>query len=169
MIETHVVNALLQISFKEDLSFRVLTFVNGLVAPTFLFCAGFAFAISVHRKWEQYIAVRQAFRRYFIRLLFILIVGYSLHVPFFSLRRILSPLRQDSWVSFFQVDILQTIAVTLMLLSILVVLLRREKVFVKVSALIAIAIVFAAPVIVQMDLTALPIWLRPYLTTQFKS
>jgi len=48
MIETHVLNATLDSRLKLEIPFKILTFVNGLVAPSFLFCAGFAFAISFH-------------------------------------------------------------------------------------------------------------------------
>ncbi|HMD13095.1 MAG TPA: heparan-alpha-glucosaminide N-acetyltransferase domain-containing protein, partial [Bacteroidota bacterium] len=46
MIETHVFNALLLPQLKEETFFKILTFVNGLVAPSFLFCAGLALAIT---------------------------------------------------------------------------------------------------------------------------
>ena len=48
MIETHIVNALLRNDLRHETAFVILNFINGLVAPTFLFCAGFAFAISSH-------------------------------------------------------------------------------------------------------------------------
>src|SRR5207249_940674 len=100
-------------------------FVNGLVAPTFLFCAGFAFGISMRRKWAGYAAARPLFWRSLFRLLSILVIGYSLHIPFFSMSRMITQAHEQSWISFFQVDILHTIAVTLMLLTIAVAALRR--------------------------------------------
>jgi uncharacterized membrane protein len=76
---------------------------------------------------------------------------------------------ESKWISFFQVDILQTISVTLMILLLIVVLTRSEKLFLSMSMVVMLFFIFAAPLIREMDLTSLPIWLRPYFTTQFKS
>ena len=169
MIETHVVNALLLPNIKEELSFKIFTFINGLVAPSFLFCAGFAFAITLRRKWQEYISTSMSFWRYAYRLLFILVVGYSLHIPIFSLRQLKELTDASRWVPFFQVDILQTISVTLMLLLILVVVMRKEMLFLLSSMTVVLVAIFFAPIIREWDYTASPIWLRPYFTTQFKS
>jgi len=67
MIETHIVNALLRSDIKELTSFKVLTFFNGLVAPSFLLCAGLGFAISLNRKWDEYVHFKKAMWRYFFR------------------------------------------------------------------------------------------------------
>jgi hypothetical protein len=147
----------------------VLTFVNGLVAPSFLFCAGFALAISLRRRWPQFIGLGRPFWRYLLRLLFVFVVGYSLHLPFFSLRRLGAIADPNVWVSFYQVDILQVIAVTLIALVFLAAAIREQQAFRLVVTLVALALVFATPVIRAMDFTAYPIWLRPYFSAQFKS
>src|SRR6185436_1734934 len=41
MIETHVVNTFLAAALRENGWFALLNYVNGLVAPSFLFIAGF--------------------------------------------------------------------------------------------------------------------------------
>jgi uncharacterized membrane protein len=169
MIETHVFNALLLPAIKEETIFKVLTFVNGLVAPSFLFCAGFAFAIAIRRKWVEYTTLQRSFWRYIIRLLFILVVGYSLHLPFFSLKKLMNLSDPSSWLPFYQVDILQTIAVTLLLLTLSAVCLRKEKIFLSVSMALTLFLVFAAPVIRELDYTNVPVWLSPYFTMQVKS
>ena len=169
MIETHVVNALLRQDFKDQSFFKALTFVNGLVAPSFLFCAGFALAITFQRKWIDYVALRKPLWRYIFRLTFILVVGYSLHLPFFSLTRLRSIADGHLWIPFFQVDILQTIAVTLLILVLLAIVIRRQKLFIGTASFIAIVLIFTAPVVRAMDLSELPIWFRSYLTPQFKS
>ena len=169
MIETHVVNAVLAAPLKDQLPFKVLTFVNGLVAPSFLFCAGFGLAISLRRRWPQFMKFERPFWRFVVRMLFIGVVAYSLHLPFFSLGRMESITDDRLWVSFFQVDILQVNAVTLLVLILLATLIRNQSAFQLVASAIALAVVFAAPVIRAMDLSGLPIWLRPYLSIQFKS
>ena len=169
MIETHVVNAILLPELKEQPLFKALTFINGLVAPSFLFCAGMALALTLQRKWADYVNMKQPLGRYLIRLLFILVVGYSLHLPFFSLARLRALTDEQAWIPFYQVDILQTIASSLFFLTMLAVFTRRQTVFIWMATVISAIIIFSSPIIRQMDHTGLPVWFRPYLTTQFKS
>jgi uncharacterized membrane protein len=169
MIETHVINALLNSSLREGSFFAVLNFINGLVAPSFLFCAGFALAISLHRRWESYIHLERPFWRYLVRLGFILIVGYSLHLPFFSFRRMRELTDGEAWSSFFQVDILQVIAVTLLALVCLAILARKKERWVWISSLAAAAVILVSPMAWELDFSGLPIWLRPFLTTSVKT
>lgn len=169
MIETHVVNALLRPELKSQPFFSILTFANGLVAPSFLFCAGVALAITLHKRWNEYIMLRKTFWRYLVRIVFIFVIGYSLHVPFFSLTRMRSLTEQSAWVSFFQVDILQTIAVTLLLLLVLAIAVRKEDRFFWVSVVVTTAVIFISPIVRGMDHSALPIWFRPYLSSDFRS
>lgn len=169
MIETHVLNALLLQSLKNEFPFKVLTFVNGLVAPSFLFCAGMGLAISLRRRWPQFMRFERPFWRTIVRMLFILVVAYSLHLPFFSLTRMEGITDEHLWVSFFQVDILQVIAVTLLLLVVFAPVIRKPDVYRSLVSVLALAVVFASPLVRAMDLSGLPIWFRPYLSRQFQS
>ncbi len=169
MIETHVVNALILPSIKDEQLFKVLTFFNGLVAPSFLFCAGFGFAISFNRKWNDFITFQPALWRYLKRLGFILFIAYSLHIPFFSLRQMMALQEESSWMIFFQADILHVISLTMIALVVLALILRNEKTFILTIAVIGAIVVFISPIIRAMDHTQLPIWFRPYLSLQFKS
>ncbi len=169
MIETHVMNALLLPSVKDEPLFGVLTFMNGLVAPTFLFCAGAALAISLHRKWNDFTGFTPMLGRYVVKLFFILIVAYSLHVPLFSLKQMLTLQDEGKWMLFFQADILHIIAIALFMTVVIAVLVRNQNMLIRITAIIALVIVFISPLIREMDHTSLPVWFRPYLTTQFKS
>jgi hypothetical protein len=169
MIETHIVNAALFPAIKQEIPYKILVFFNGLVAPTFLFCAGLAFAISFRRKWEDFTGGTSTAGKYILRLLFILITAYSLHLPFFSLTKMLALTDPQAWVSFFQVDILQTISVTLLFLTLLIVITRAQRVFIGFALILDLLVIFLAPIIREMDLSGLPIWFRPYLTLQVKS
>lgn len=169
MIETHVVNALLLPAIKDQTFFKVLTFFNGLVAPTFLFCAGFGLSISLSKKWDQFIRFEKPFWRYLQRLGFILVVGYSLHMPFFSLGKLLELRDQASWISFYQIDILQTISLTLAFLVLLAVAARKEPVFLLAAAVIGTFVVFSAPVVRPLDYSGWSAWIRPLFTTAYKS
>lgn len=84
MIEVHVTNALLAPGFRAGAAFRSLDFLNGLVAPSFLFCAGVAAGIKMH-------PLARDVRRSLVLLAF----GYLLHLS--------GALRGD-WAGVFQVD-----------------------------------------------------------------
>ncbi len=56
-----------------------------------MFIAGFSFAIVAERKWDDFLRPGRVFRKQFMRCLQILLVGYLLHVPRFSLRHLPIP------------------------------------------------------------------------------
>jgi hypothetical protein len=53
MIETHVFNAFLAAQFRDSEWFRNLNFLNGMVAPSFLFVSGFVFLVASQKRMEQ--------------------------------------------------------------------------------------------------------------------
>ena len=169
MIETHVVNALLRPDIKSQNVFTVLSFFNGLVAPSFLFCAGIAAAIMLSRKWTAMISLNKIFWRYCMRLLFIFIVAYSLHLPFFSFAKMMQLTDPKGWSTWYQVDILQVIALTLFVTVVLAVILRHKTIFYPVMLVVSLAVVFLAPFIRDMDVSSWPPWLSQYVSTQVKS
>jgi uncharacterized membrane protein len=115
MIETHTVNALLAPALHGGRFHDALTYVNGLVAPAFLFCAGLGFAIFLSRKNDGIVSLGSAFRSTLVKALFIILLGYSLHVPLFSLRG-MAGAGPAAWISLLQVDILQVIGAALLVL-----------------------------------------------------
>lgn len=169
MIETHVVNALLRPSIKEDIPFQVLTFINGLVAPSFLCCAGFALAITLDRKFDDFIGMRRPLWRYILRIGFIFLVAYMLHLPHFSLQKLIAIGSMDEWIPFFQSDILHVIALTLLAVVLLAVMLRRRSLLPGGVTAAGVVIVFAAPAVYAMDLSMQPVWFRPFLSPEYHS
>lgn len=169
MIETHVVNALLNPSIKETGLYKVISFINGLVAPSFLFCAGLGLAITLSRRREAFLTPGKTLFRYLARLGFLLIVAYSLHLPFFSWTKLKGIADANTWIPFYQADILQVIALTLLLTVIFVQIFRTERRFVIALSASAVLFVFLAPLLRNLDLGSLPPWLQPYLTNRVKS
>src|SRR5512135_2725297 len=76
MIETHVFNATLRPDIKTTDFFDILNFINGLVAPSFIFASGLAFAITSRRKIAEYTTLGPPLYKQILRLLFILGIGY---------------------------------------------------------------------------------------------
>jgi uncharacterized membrane protein len=155
MIETHVLNAFLNVTLRSSLSYKTLDFVNGLVAPAFLFIAGFAFAIVALRKWDDYLRLGRPFWQQFRRYLFVGLVGYLLHLPGFSLSRLIATVRWNEPNIFWGVDVLHCISLSLLLMLLLVPLLRRQKRFFIFLALAALAVVLLTRRVYSLDIAAL--------------
>lgn len=145
MIETHVVNATLAAAHTATPGFGWLAFVNGLVAPSFLFASGLAFGVTLRRKAPDLLSPGPALRKQLGRILLILAIGYILHLPFFSLQRLLAGTTEREWLVFLQADVLHCIAITLLLLVLLLLVLRSADRLATAAAVIAGVAILAAP------------------------
>jgi uncharacterized membrane protein len=130
MIETHVVNAYLPPASRKSAFFFWLSFVNGLVAPSFLFASGFSLVLQARRHWGAWTRLEPAFWKQMRRLGFILLVAYYMHLPHFGLSKYLTPQDPAFWKAAFQVDVLQCIVVSLLVIDFLIILLRKPGLFV---------------------------------------
>lgn len=122
MIETHVLNAFLDRRLEESTWWLQLHFYNGLVAPAFLWIAGYV------QGWmaRKYISRGQPVitARRLRRLGQVALLGYMLHLPwpnwlkgdFFS---------AEAWRILLQTDVLQCLAVSLMILLLVAASFRR--------------------------------------------
>ena len=164
MIETHVFNATLSGEATSSTLFYYLKFFNGLVAPSFLFASGLAYAVTTRRKMKQYLQFGRPLFKQLSRILLILAIGYILHVPFFSLQRLRAGITTEQYQGFFQVDILQCIAVTLLILQCTLFLFRVERIIYWVTGALGVGFVFLAPIVWGIDFwTILPWPIAAYL------
>ncbi|MCX6558446.1 MAG: heparan-alpha-glucosaminide N-acetyltransferase domain-containing protein, partial [Candidatus Aminicenantes bacterium] len=147
MVETHVVNAFLHYGLRSSLAYKAIDFFNGLIAPSFLFIAGFSFAIVAERKWDDFLKPGRVFWKQFRRCLQILMVGYLLHLPQFSLRRLYHSLKWGHNHPFWGVDVLHAIAISLLLMLLLVPLCRRKKFYFTFLAGAAVAVSLLTPLL----------------------
>jgi uncharacterized membrane protein len=164
MVETHVLNAFLSSGLRASLPYKALDFFNGLVAPSFLFIAGFSFGIVAVRRWDGFLRPGRAFGRQLLRCLQILLVGYLLHVPRFSLRQLWACLRRGDPRLALGVDVLHAIAVSLLLLLLLVPLWRRRERYFAFLAAAAAVVSLLTPLLLSLPLERhLPYFLAGYL------
>lgn len=170
MIEVHVFNAFLLPELRETGWFDVLNFINGMVAPSFLFVSGFVFVLGSERKLEEYRSFGRAFWRQIGRIGMIWAIGYGLHIPFFSFVKTVHETTETGWLKFFQVDILHCIAVGLVILLISRIVIRSEKAYRGFIWVGTIAIAVVSPFIWDIDFNRyLPSWLAAYLNGQHYS
>jgi uncharacterized membrane protein len=151
MIQTHVFNATLAPGITESGFFQVLRFIDGLVAPSFLFASGMAYAVTTRRKINDYLSFGVPLFRQFWRLLFVLIIGYGLHLPKFNYYHLRYEVGEVAWQVFWQADVLQCIAVSLLFLQVMLLLLRSERRLYMTMIGVTLAVVFATPVMWGID------------------
>lgn len=151
MIETHVFNATLTDAIRSTDFFDYIKFVNGLVAPSFLFASGLAYAITTRRKLNDYLSFGRPLFKQFGRLMFILALGYLLHLPKFNYHQLVYWTEERHWRTFFQADVLQCIAVSLMLMQGLLLLLRTEQRLYRSLMVATVIVVFITPIVWGID------------------
>ncbi len=164
MIETHMINATIIPGLRDTETFGVINFINGLVAPSFLFASGMAYAVTTRRKIESYLSFGTPLFKQLGRLLFILCVGYLLHLPAFNLAKMMQGVSQRQWLVFLQSDVLQCIAVSLLTLQLLLLVVRSERALYRIAAALAVAILAATPFVWKYDfLEVLPAPIAAYM------
>ena len=170
MIEVHVFNAFLISGFKATQWFGILNYVNGLVAPSFLFVAGFVFVIASDRKLEEFRTYGKAFWRQLSRIGLIWVIGYGLHLPFFSLTRTLNESSPAQWLSFSQSDILHCIAIGMLTIFLGRIFIKSDRVYLWFLIGVGSVAVLIAPMIWDIDFySILPAMLAGYLNGKSQS
>jgi uncharacterized membrane protein len=145
MVETHVVNAYLPLSARKSAFFFWLSFVNGLVAPSFLFASGFSLVLQARRQWDAWLRLAPVFWKQIRRLGFILLVAYYMHLPRFEFSKFFLPQEIAFWKGAFQVDVLQCIVVSLLVVNLLILLARTPGRFVWGAATLGLGAALATP------------------------
>jgi len=145
MIEVHVVNVFLSSELRSAWWFTYLNFINGLVAPAFTFSSGMVFVLSLQKGLDELRKFGMKFWNKLGRLLLVFLAGYSIHMSFLSLRKISNPHYPHMLQEFLKVDILQCIAVGLILLLMLRIIIKSDKGFYLTILLLDIFVLSFSP------------------------
>jgi len=137
MIEVHVVNVWLHKGMIPDW----LNFLNGLVAPSFIMCAGYSLVLSTFRPD----GTLRPFGPTAKRLGFILLCAYALHAPGFTLAEWTVLSTPQKFRELFKIDVLQCIVFSLLILQGLARLIRKPMAYAAAALLVAIGAAWAAP------------------------
>lgn len=151
MIEVHVFNAFLQPQLRQTFGFSILNFINGLVAPSFLFVSGFAFEVSSGSKLDEMRKLGKAFWKKIGRIFQIIIIGYALHLPFYSLSKVIHKSTPQQLESFFAVDVLQCIGLGLLFLFLARLLIKSDKLYHIFILLSLIIVTLISPLLWKID------------------
>jgi hypothetical protein len=153
MIEVHVFNAFLIPDLKQAGWFSVLTFINGLVAPAFLFVSGFAFQVSSGSKLQDMRSLKFPFWKKVSRIFSIVLIGYALHLPYYSLSKVINRSTPAQLQSFFAVDVLQCIGVGLLILFAIRLLIHSDKIYHYTLIVLTLFVMFISPFFWKMEFT----------------
>ncbi len=167
MIETHVINAYLPMASRHNWFFFWLTFFNGLVAPTFLFASGFSVMLQGRKQWEGWLHFRLPFWKQMRRLGFITLIAYYSHLQHLELSKYLRPDDPNIWKNTLQVDILQCIVASLLVIHLLVFLLRKPGAVAWAALVLAVIVAVLTPMVWARDFTkqlplALALFMNPH-------
>jgi uncharacterized membrane protein len=141
MIECHVVDANLAKIFKNGFGFDMLNISNGFISVTFLFCAGAGLYIAGSRKYDDFKHFKKPLWVYFRRLLFILLLAFTIHLPVFSLTDMLH-LNDTQFNKLIECDVLQTIVYTSLFTLFLLLITPSIKYLKYIALVLALAIYY---------------------------
>ena len=164
MVQGHTIDALLHPDFRTSLQYNAWLYLRGLTSCTFLFLSGAAFSLTALRHWEEQGRFsRRSFKRV-RRLAFFLGLGYFVKFPMG--RFVDLPFATDErWRSFFSVDVLQNVAITLLALQLLIGLTRTPRRFAITCGILAALLVGFTPLAHGTGWTAhLPLIAASYLS-----
>lgn len=136
MVQGHTLDAILNTASKTTALYHFLTYLRGFTAPVFLFAAGIGFMISSSRRKEG-----GSLQNLLTRLLHlgpILAFGYFLHLPFFSLYKVLFRTTPAEIAQLFISDILQVIGFTIIGLQIISMFIKRPLRLALFSSIVAV-------------------------------
>ena len=155
MIETHSTNAWLSETVRQHSWFGFLNHLNGLVAPSFLFIAGISFAIIASRKFDALSRITPESLKLLRRYLWIWLLGYLLHLPRIRLTGWRPSVVTEDLANLYQPDVLQAIAVSLIVLLLLCWLIRDRKKFYGATLGLTVLALIATPYVWSVDFSRL--------------
>lgn len=165
MIHGHSLDALLSLSLRSTPFFFNWNYIRGFTAPIFIFASGFAFAISTIPKCDKYTRFSKAFFRRIKKIFFIILLGYLMYLPYFSLTKTILSIGTPQWQSFLSVDILRCIGVSALFLQVWFFLKPTRVVNFMFIALLTVLLPALKPILSSHPvILGLPDFLRYYFT-----
>lgn len=153
MVLGHSIDAVLSVDARTTEAFRLYDAVRGFTAPIFLFVAGCAFTIITERRWEEYRTFSRSLRNRLLKIIVLVIVGYALHLPYFSLHKLLHETKPEEYAQLFQVDVLHCVAAGILILQAFVFMSRTPVTFHRIVVTAASLLVLVTPFIWSVDVS----------------
>ncbi|MDQ1266721.1 MAG: hypothetical protein QG635_1873 [Bacteroidota bacterium] len=170
MIQGHTMYELAQPTIIDINNFPwdIWNYIRGVTAPVFLMISGAVHVFANKRDSSGFLSNKIIIKR--IRMAFMLIaIGYMLLFP---VQKVYDLLYIDFkyWQVFLQVNILQCLGISLLLLTGIFLLARKDQTLMKASLVIALLISFATPIIGTISWSEyIPEFFAAYLTQEHGS
>jgi uncharacterized membrane protein len=166
MIQGHALDVLLAPAYRQGAVFNYWLFLRGLTAPMFFTLSGVSFMVSSLRRWDSYSRPTPALFRRLGRFAFFILLGYALHWPAKTLHDF-RYMDLAAWQGWLQVDVLQCIGVTLILLQIAILAAGTPARFAKLTGAVSALIVLGTPLIwAAHGIHRLPLSLASYFDSR---
>jgi uncharacterized membrane protein len=167
MVIGHGVDSVLNPEARISGWFQAYDFVRGFTAPIFLFVSGLVFSVATEKRWDAYTSYSPELRKRLLRIGLLLVVGYALHMPFFSLERVLNATTREETAALFQADVLHCVAGSLIILHGLILLLRTRNHYAMALMILVPLVAILTPLVSLEDFsTSLSPALTPYVNRQ---
>jgi uncharacterized membrane protein len=157
MVQGHTLDVLLSPEYRQGNLFDFWLFLRGLTAPMFLTLAGFSFTVVTMRSWQQVTTLETLPWKRLMRFGIFVLLGYAMHVP----ARSLSDFKfvdAAGWQSWLQIDVLQCVGISLILLQLLTVMMRTPARFAWTCFALGWVVTLTAPLLWKTtSLTGLPL------------
>ena len=168
MIEAHVSNSTILDSIHQTKAFHYLDLFHGCISASFIFIAGFAFALTLEKSGMIFKRAQTIISSNPPTSV-ILALGYWLHVPYWSFSKMMRLNENDS-IRFLRADVLMCIAIALLIALLFAVVIRNRKILVYVLAALGITVVLVTPALYLIDTRKyLPLWLAEYVNNRYRS
>lgn len=164
MVQGHTIDVLLDEPYRQGAFYEWWLFVRGLTSCMFLTLSGVAFSLTTCRHWQAHLRWSPRVVKRVRRFLFFFALAYLVRFPMGKFSH-LKWASAERWESFFVVDILQLVALTLLGLQVLIVLTRTPRRFAIASAVLAVAVVVLTPFTWHADWIGWPVWAAAYLNS----
>jgi uncharacterized membrane protein len=169
MIEAHVTNSTMLQSIRDTRVFHYVDIFHGCISASFIFVAGFAFVLTLEKKWDDFLAFKKPLFQQILRLLFILALGYWLHMTFWSFTKMTS-LSGPDLIRFLRADVLMCIALALLISLFLTLIIRHKTALIYSVAVLGLTVVFVTPFLYEIDPAEyLPMWAAVYVNNKYRS
>jgi fucose 4-O-acetylase-like acetyltransferase len=166
MIQGHAFTTLLSGDYDAEMWHRRHDFVHGYTAPMFLFASGLAFGVTTFRAWDRMIVPGPALAKRLRRYATLIGIGYLLHLPAL-LPEDWVGMDEARWRDFLQVDVLQHVGVSLGLLQLGALVLKKPARLVALVSLLFVLVVLGAPLIAPVPVReVLPFALAGYVNSE---
>ena len=154
MVMGHSIDSVLSNASRGTELFRLYDAVRGCTAPVFLFVSGMAFMVVTERKWDTYRAFTPELGKRIQKILLLYVVGYALHFPFFSFKKLIYGATPGDLVNLYQVDVLHCVAASLLVLQAVLFLTRTPRALALVAGAVTGIIVLLTPLVWMVDVAS---------------